>query len=198
MKFNLKRVFLAAGLAWMPVGVTYAVAAETAAASKPVVQTVLGMPEVRDAANLYSETRTDHFNPVVKGDLERIYVPNLRSNNVSVIDPKTLKVVDTLKVGKAPQHVVPSWDLRTLWVANNAERAKSGSLTPIDPRTAKAGKAISVDDPYNLLPEAGLAWHPFQGLLVYLQPAGNRNMHVKEGHAARHSHLARWQIVLRG
>ena len=150
MKFNLKRFFLAAGLAWMPVGVTYAVAAETAAASKPVVQTVLGMPEVRDAANLYSETRTDHFNPVVKGDLERIYVPNLRSNNVSVIDPKTLKVVDTLKVGKAPQHVVPSWDLRTLWVANNAERAKSGSLTPIDPRTAKAGKAISVDDPYNL------------------------------------------------
>ena len=46
--------------------------------------------------------------------------------------------------------MVPSWDLRTLWVANNAERAKSGSLTPIDPRTAKAGKAIAVDDPYNL------------------------------------------------
>ena len=149
-KFNLKRVFLAVGLAWLPVSVTSVVAAEAAASSRPVVHTVPGMPQVPDAANLYSETRTDHFNPAVKGDLERIYVPNLRSHSVSVIDPKTLKVVDTLKVGKAPQHVVPSWDLRTLWVANNAERAKSGSLTPIDPRTGKAGAAIPVDDPYNL------------------------------------------------
>lgn len=150
MKFNLKRVFLAAGLAWLPVGVTFVVAAETAVAPKQPVQTVPGMAEVPDAANLYSETRTDHFNLAVKGDPERIYVPNLRSDSVSVIDPKTLKVVDTLKVGKAPQHVVPSWDLRTLWVANNAERAKSGSLTPIDPRSAKVGAAIPVDDPYNL------------------------------------------------
>lgn len=150
MKFNLKRVLLAAGLAWMPVGVTFAVATEPAVAPKPAVQTVPGMAEVPDAANLYSETRTDQFSPAVKGDLERIYVPNLRSHSVSVIDPKTLKVVDTLKVGKAPQHVVPSWDLRTLWVANNAERAKSGSLTPINPRTGKAGAAVPVDDPYNL------------------------------------------------
>ncbi|MEO7954221.1 MAG: YncE family protein, partial [Polaromonas sp.] len=50
----------------------------------------------------------------------------------------------------SPQHIVPSWDLRTLWVANNAERGTDGSLTPIDPRTAKPGKAVSVDDPYNL------------------------------------------------
>jgi YVTN family beta-propeller protein len=149
-KLNLKRVLLAAGLAWAPVAVTYGVVAETSVAPKQPVQTVPGMPVVPDASNLYSETRTDHFNPAVKGDLERIYVPNLRSRSVSVIDPRTMKVVDTLKVGKAPQHVVPSWDLRSLWVANNAERAKTGSLTPINPRTGKAGKAIAVDDPYNL------------------------------------------------
>ena len=149
-KLNLKRVLLAVGLAWAPVAVTYGVIAETSVAPKQAVQTVPGMAEVPDAANLYSETRTDHFSPAVKGDLERIYVPNLRSRSVSVIDPRTMKVVDTLKVGKAPQHVVPSWDLRTLWVANNAERAKSGSLTPINPRTGKAGQAIAVDDPYNL------------------------------------------------
>lgn len=149
-KLNLKRVLLAVGLAWAPVAATYGVIAETSVAPKQAVQTVPGMAEVPDAANLYSETRTDHFSPAVKGDLERIYVPNLRSRSVSVIDPRTMKVVDTLKVGKAPQHVVPSWDLRTLWVANNAERAKSGSLTPINPRTGKAGQAIAVDDPYNL------------------------------------------------
>jgi DNA-binding beta-propeller fold protein YncE len=46
--------------------------------------------------------------------------------------------------------VVPSWDLQTLWVTNNAERTDKGSLTPIDPKTGKAGKAIPVDDPYNM------------------------------------------------
>ncbi|HJV01798.1 MAG TPA: YncE family protein [Burkholderiaceae bacterium] len=108
------------------------------------------MPPVVDASNLYSETGSSHVSAAVKGDLERIYVPNLRSNDVSVIDPSTMKVVDRFKVGRAPQHIVPSWDLRTLWVANNAERYDDGSLTPIDPRTGKPGTAIKVDDPYNL------------------------------------------------
>lgn len=108
------------------------------------------MPPVVDPSNLYSETTGGRLSPAVVNDLVRIYVPNLRSNNVSVIDPSTMKVVDRFKVGRAPQHIVPSWDLRTLWVANNAERAKDGSLTPIDPLTGKPGKAIPVDDPYNL------------------------------------------------
>jgi DNA-binding beta-propeller fold protein YncE len=45
---------------------------------------------------------------------------------------------------------VPAWDLKTLWVANNAENRPDGSLTPIDPTTGKPGKSISVDDPYNM------------------------------------------------
>jgi YVTN family beta-propeller protein len=77
-------------------------------------------------------------------------VPNLRSNDVSVIDPATMKVVDRFKVGTSPQHVIPSWDLRTLWVANNAERKNTGSLTPIDPATGKPGPEVEVDDPYNM------------------------------------------------
>ncbi len=120
------------------------------AASKAVVTTVAGMPPVLDAENLYSETRTDQILPEVKKDLERVYVPNLRGNSVWVIDPATLKVVDRFKVGSAPQHIVPSWDMRTLWVANNAERRNNGSLTPVDPRTGKPGTAIPVDDPYNV------------------------------------------------
>ena len=121
-----------------------------AGASGATVSTVAGMPPVVDSGNLYSETKIDQLEPEVKHDLQRVYVPNLRSNDVSVIDPKTLKVIDRFKVGRSPQHVVPSWDLRTLWVANNAERGNDGSLTPIDPRTGKPGKAIAVDDPYNL------------------------------------------------
>ena len=83
-------------------------------------------------------------------DLERVYVPELRGNDVVVIDPATMRIVDRFKVGVGPQHIVPSWDLRTLWVANNAERRNDGSLTPIDPRTGKPGTPIKVDDPYNL------------------------------------------------
>jgi YVTN family beta-propeller protein len=114
------------------------------------VQTVPGMPAVLDSSNLYSGAAADHLSPVVGGALSRVYVPNRRSNSVSVIDPATLAVVDRFAVGPSPQHVVPSWDLKTLWVANNGSRRNSGSLTPIDPKAGKPGNAIPVDDPYNL------------------------------------------------
>jgi YVTN family beta-propeller protein len=108
------------------------------------------MPPVADPANLYSETQAGRMSPAVTGALPRVYVPNRTSNDVYVIDPATLKVVDRFKVGINPQHIVPSWDLKTLWVTNNAEGRTDGSLTPIDPTTGKPGKAIPVDDPYNM------------------------------------------------
>ncbi|WP_295992353.1 YncE family protein [Rugamonas sp.] len=108
------------------------------------------MAPVPDPNNLYSENGSSHMSPNVAGALERVYVPNHTGNTVSVIDPNTMQVVDTYKVGVNPQHVVPAWDLRTLWVANNAEGRSDGSLTPIDPLTGKPGTAIRVDDPYNL------------------------------------------------
>ena len=127
-------------------------AADTPApAASRAIATIAGMPPVVDPNNLYSETAgPEHVSPALKDDLVRVYVPNLRGNSVSVIDPAQMKVVDTFKVGQAPQHVVVGYDLRTLWAANNAERSANGSLTPIDPRTGKPGKAIPVDDPYNM------------------------------------------------
>ena len=114
------------------------------------VETIPGMPPVVDAANLYSETRPDKLSPAVAQALPRVYVPNLKSNDVYVIDPATLKVVDRFRVGINPQHIVPSYDLKTLWVTNNAEGRTDGSLTPIDPTTGKPGKSVAVDDPYNM------------------------------------------------
>jgi YVTN family beta-propeller protein len=114
------------------------------------VQTVPGMPPVVDPNNLYSETRPDKLSPVVSKHLSRVYVPNRSSNDVAVIDPATFKVIDRYRVGVHPQHVVPSWDLKTLWVNNNAEGRTDGSVTPIDPLTGKPGKSIPVDDPYNM------------------------------------------------
>ncbi|HEX3097098.1 MAG TPA: YncE family protein [Usitatibacter sp.] len=111
---------------------------------------VEGMPPVPDPHDLYSETGAGKLSPEVRGDLERVYVPHVSSNDVYVIDPATMKVVDRFKVGLNPQHVVPSWDLKTLWVTNNAEGTTRGTLTPIDPRTGKPGAPIAVDDPYNM------------------------------------------------
>lgn len=112
------------------------------------IETLPGMPPVRDPSNLYSAVGV--LSPAVDGTPSRVYVPNLRSNDVYVIDPQRLAVVDRFKVGSGPQHVVPSWDLHSLWVANNGTRRRYGSLTPIDPKTAKPGQSIPVDDPYNL------------------------------------------------
>ena len=121
-----------------------------AALAAGAVDTLPGMPPVGDARNLYSETAAGRLQPALQGDLARIYVPNLRANDIYVVDPATLKVVDRIKAGRGPQHIVPAWDLRTLWVTNNAEGRTDGSLTPIDPRTGKAGAAVPVDDPYNM------------------------------------------------
>ncbi len=107
---------------------------------------VLQSSEAFSQTNIYANTQAGMFSPAVKNALFRVYVPNGDSGTVSIIDASTYKVVQTFYSGKDPQHVVPSYDLQTLWVLNN----KSNSVTPIDPLTAKPGKSIPVDDPYNL------------------------------------------------
>ena len=86
------------------------------------------------------------LSPVVQNFPARVYVPNTQSDTVSVIDPATYKVIATHKVGREPQHVVPSYDLKTLWVLNDM----GNSVTAIDPMTGKIGKTYPVDDPYNM------------------------------------------------
>jgi YVTN family beta-propeller protein len=122
----------------------------SAPAAAGAVQPPPGVMPVPDPKNLYSETAAGKMSPSVAGALERVYVPNHTANTVTVIDPATLKVTHSFKVGLNPQHVVPSWDLKTLYVANNAENSPKGSLTVVDPKTGQPGKTIPVDDPYNM------------------------------------------------
>src|ERR1700741_4885859 len=105
-----------------------------------------GMPPPLDPNDIYAADRPGALSPVVKDFLPRIYVPNTESNTVTVIDPATYKVVETMQVGRQPQHVTPSWDLKKLWVLND----KGNSLTAIDPTTGKKGQTVAVDDPYNM------------------------------------------------
>ncbi|WP_340376099.1 hypothetical protein U5640_13785 [Streptomyces sp. SS7] len=121
-------------------------AAVPAPARKPAVDGLPGMPPVLDPKDVYAADRPDKLSPVVKDFPSRVYVPNTESDTVSVIDPRTYEVIRTLRVGRQPQHVVPSWDLKTLWVNND----RGNTLTPIDPRTGRTGKPVDVHDPYNL------------------------------------------------
>ncbi|GGS14313.1 hypothetical protein GCM10010269_62040 [Streptomyces humidus] len=116
------------------------------AVKKPAVDGLPGMPPVLDPKDVYAADRPNRLSPVVRDFPSRVYVPNTESDTVSVIDPRTYQVTETLRVGRQPQHVVPSWDLKTLWVNND----RGNTLTPIDPRTGKTGKSVEVHDPYNL------------------------------------------------
>jgi DNA-binding beta-propeller fold protein YncE len=104
------------------------------------------VPALLDKSNVYAADVANRLSPVVRNFRPLIYVPNSLSNTVDEIDPRTYKVVRHFKVGALPQHVVPSYDLKTLWVNND----KGNSLTPINPRNGKPGKPVRVLDPYNL------------------------------------------------
>jgi DNA-binding beta-propeller fold protein YncE len=110
-----------------------------------------GMPPVTDRSNVYREAGRYRFSPATAGALSRIYVPDIRSGDVTVIDPGTFQVVGRFRTSRNAQHVVPSWDLRTLWVTGSATPGRrDGSLTPIDPATATPGAPIPVPDAYNM------------------------------------------------
>ena len=113
-------------------------------------ETYPGMPPVPNPTNVYSETGSDHMSAAVAGALARVYVPHVTSSDVYVIDPATLKVINHFPVGRHAQHVVPAYDLKTLWVTSVGARRVPGSVTPIDPTTGEPGAPIKVDDPYNL------------------------------------------------
>ena len=105
-----------------------------------------GMPPVLDVNDIYAADRPGQLSPEVKGFRNLVYVPNSESNTVDVIDPATFKVIDHFAVGRQPQHVVPSWDLKTLYATNDL----GNTLTPIDPATGKPGPTLPVTDPYNM------------------------------------------------
>jgi YVTN family beta-propeller protein len=98
--------------------------------------------------NVYAAAGPGMLSEAVRGHRELVYVPNTNSDDVTVIDPKTYKVVDRFYGGPEPQHVVPAYDLGTLYVASS--RVPTGGLVPIDPRTGRSGKLINVQDVYNL------------------------------------------------
>jgi YVTN family beta-propeller protein len=117
--------------------------AGSVAASAPLP----GMPPIASATNIYADAGINMLSPAVKADPYLIYVPNSGGSSVDVIDPKTMQIVEHFSTGQNPQHIVPAYDLKTLYATNDL----GNSLTPIDPKTGKrAGADIPVADPYNM------------------------------------------------
>ena len=99
------------------------------------------------AAGIYAHDGANDLSPAVRGVPPRVYVPNSASNTVDVIDQRTFKIVAHYRVGLLPQHVTPSYDLKTLWVDNDV----GNSLTPVSPISGRPkGNPVPVSDPYNL------------------------------------------------
>ncbi|MFC8501850.1 YncE family protein [Pedococcus sp. NPDC057267] len=96
--------------------------------------------------NVYQHDAAGMLAPAAAAARRLVYVPNTMSNTVQVIDPKTYTVIRRFSTGREPQHVVPSWDLKTLWVNDDL----GNDLIPIDPTTGRQGKRVPVVDPYNL------------------------------------------------
>jgi YVTN family beta-propeller protein len=111
-----------------------------------VIDALPGMPVVDDVTNVYSHDGAGMLSPTVANMPNRIYVPNSVSNTVDVIDPSTGAIINHFAVPAQPQHVVPSYDLKTLWVNSDI----GNTLVPIDPMTGLPGKPVAVADPYNL------------------------------------------------
>ena len=122
-------------------GSTIASTTSTAATATATPSTTTTAP-----VNIYSGAGLGKFSPAVFGAKQYVYVPSNSAGTVTVIDQATMTVIDHFAVGKLAQHVVPSWDLRTLY----ATASSSNRLVPIDPLTGKPGKPIKVDAPYNL------------------------------------------------
>jgi DNA-binding beta-propeller fold protein YncE len=98
--------------------------------------------------DVYSQTRAGMLAPRVRRDPARLYVPDSSpsGHRVTVIDPRTRRIVRTIPAGYLSQHVVPSYDLSTL-VTNSS---LSDELVEIGPRTVRRTRTVSVPRPYNL------------------------------------------------
>jgi YVTN family beta-propeller protein len=118
----------------------------TSAVPSAVPDQLPGMPPVRDAHNVAADAGANMLSPAAAAATPMVYVPH-NSGEVWEIDPATFQVVRRFPVGTEIQHVVPSWDMSTLYATDDLGAT---SITPIDPVTGLPSAKIPVADPYNM------------------------------------------------
>jgi DNA-binding beta-propeller fold protein YncE len=138
------------------------------------------IPPPLSPTNVYAAERPGRLSPVAARARPLVYVPSSDSGTVDVISQRSGRVIRRFRVGRLPQHVTPSWDLRTLWVTNDL----GDSLTPIDPRSGKPGRAAPVRDPYNL-------YFTADGMRAIVVAEAERALDFREPHTMRLRHRLR-------
>ncbi len=124
---------------------------KTSSASRPAPVPVQfanplpGMPPVI-GDDVYSQTRAGHLSSAVVGDPAYLYVPDALGSTVTVISQRTRKIIRVIQAGFLSQHVVPSYDLRTLVTNSSA----ANELVLINPHSAMKTRTIGAPRPYNL------------------------------------------------
>jgi len=121
-------------------------ASPTASASAAATPTPQATPTPPPVGGVYAATVSGQLDPRIASLPPRVYVPNEESGDVTVIDPKTFKIVGRFAVSLNPEHITPDWDLSRLYV-NNMGGSK---LTVVNQDTAKPIGTINVPYPYNL------------------------------------------------
>jgi YVTN family beta-propeller protein len=104
-----------------------------------------GMPPVI-GNDVYSQTRAGMLAPQVRHDPSLLYVPDSNGYRVTVISQRTHRIVRVIPAGYLSQHVVPSYDLGTLYTNSSA----ANQLMTINPRTGLRSGVIPMPRPYNL------------------------------------------------
>ena len=134
----------------------------SATSTAPAIDGLPGMPPVTDPHNVYASAGASDLSAAVQNAKPLVYVPHNESHDVWVIDPTNYNVVGKYKTGGELQHVVPSWDMKTLYATDDT----TNRLIPFDPTTGLPGTPIPVIDPYNL----------------YFSPDGKYGISVAEEH----------------
>ncbi|MBO0845636.1 MAG: beta-propeller fold lactonase family protein [Nocardioides sp.] len=111
----------------------------------PFRHPIQGMPPVI-GNDVYSQTRAGMLAPQVRHDPSLLYVPDSNGSRVTVISQRTHRILRVIPAGFLSQHVVPSYDLKTLYTNSSA----ANELVKINPHTGRRTGTIPMPRPYNL------------------------------------------------
>src|SRR5437867_9654883 len=144
------------------------------------VESIPGMPPVTNPTNLYSETTADKLSPALANVPTRVYVPNVKSHEVHVIDPKTLALQGSVSAPKCGGINHGDFSIDGRYLIMTCEYASR--LVKIDWR---ARKVLG----YLTLPDGGIPQDVRvspDGAIFYVADLKAGGVHLVDGDAFKH------------
>ncbi|GAA2170065.1 YncE family protein [Actinomadura napierensis] len=102
------------------------------------------VPVAPAGGRVYAATGPGMIAPKARDMPARLYVAS--GHGIEVIDPRTMRPVGRFGAGAVASRVVPSWDMRKLWVADTVHDV----LVPVGARSGGHGRPVRVADPAGL------------------------------------------------